>query len=241
LNAAESTIILTLDLETQRRLVDQVREVLRASPLVQPIAVGGKPMSVRISSAGELGWVADGQYRYTDKDSKGRPWPPIPAEWIEISDRAVALDPRHVGPPPRWDSSIVNWYPPGASLGWHEDKQEHDRRQSIVTISLGFAARWGVEVERQGTDDLGRAMVSWERSRARLPSGAVTVLAGEMRGVPHTIEGLILPEDYDANPQTGLFYEEPETSPIVDTDGNVVPGRISITVRQAGTGRRTAR
>jgi alkylated DNA repair protein (DNA oxidative demethylase) len=223
LNAAESTVILTLDLPTQRRLFAQVCEVKRASPFVRPVAVGGQPMSVRITSAGTLGWVADGAYRYTAQDSRGLPWPAMPDEWREIADRAVALDPRHDGPPPLWDSAIVNWYDPGSSLGWHQDKQEHDRKKSIVTISLGFTARWGVEVERHGIDERGRPLVTWETSRCRLPSGAVTVLAGEMRSAFHTIEGLVTPDD----DSQGSLFGAPEPSPIV-------PGRVSITIREAG-------
>jgi alkylated DNA repair protein (DNA oxidative demethylase) len=218
-NDAESTIVLTLDMETQRRLVAQVREVMQASPLVRPVAFGGADMSVRITSAGPLGWVADGGYRYTDRDAKGRPWPAMPDEWREIGDRAVALDPRHRGPPPLWDSAIVNWYDVGASLGWHVDKQEHDRTKSIVTISLGDAATWGIEVERTHVDEHGRQVVGWDRTRARLESGAVTVLAGPLRGASHTIERII---------------SAPMFSPITDKNGAVVPGRISITLREAG-------
>src|SRR6187401_2986721 len=109
MNAAESTIALTLDLPTQRRLVDQVRPVMKASPLVRPVAVTGQPMSVRITSAGTWGWVADGRYHYTKTDQHGRPWPAMPDEWCEIADRAVALDRRHDGRPTRWDSAITNW------------------------------------------------------------------------------------------------------------------------------------
>ena len=235
MNAAESTIATTLDLETQRRILAQARAVMEAAPMVRPVAIGGLPMSVRITSAGDLGWVADGTgYRYAPKDARGYPWPRIPGEWIEISNRAVAADPRHDGRDVAWDSAILNWYEPGAKLGPHRDTSEHDRTRPIVTISIGYAARWFVEVERHGFDELGRATLAFDRSRCRLPSGAVTVLAGEMRGAMHAIEGLILPEDYDANPQTGMFYEAPEPSPIVDERGFVVPGRLSITLREAG-------
>ena len=231
MNAAESTVVLTLDLETQRRILAQAREVMKASPLVTPVAVGGQPMSVRITSAGDLGWVADGAYAYVPKDSRGRPWPRIPDEWKQIADLAVGSlcsDPGSADV--RWDSAILNWYEPGTKLGPHRDKSEHDRTRPIVTISLGYAARWFVELERHGFDELGRATVTWDRSRCRLPSGAVTVLAGELRDCMHAIEGLIVPED---DSQASLFGG-PELSPIVDKHGIVVPGRLSITLREAG-------
>jgi alkylated DNA repair protein (DNA oxidative demethylase) len=107
-STAESTIILTLDMQTQRRLVEQVRAVIKAAPLVRPLAIGGQPMSVRITNAGDFGWVGDGiSYHYSDKDSRGFPWPRIPGEWIEIADQAVAADPRHDGSPTRWDAAII--------------------------------------------------------------------------------------------------------------------------------------
>jgi alkylated DNA repair protein (DNA oxidative demethylase) len=230
MNAAESTIVLTLDLPTQRRLFAQVCEVKRASPFVRPVSITGQPMSVRITSAGRLGWVADGTYRYTERDANGNQWPTIPAEWIEIADRAVALDPRHDGRHPLWDSAIVNWYDVGAKLGPHRDKSEHDRTRPIVTISIGYTGRWVVETEIEGVDELGRATISYQRSRCRLPSGAVTVLAGEMRNAVHAIEGI----DGAGDHSQGSLFGSPEPSPIVDAAGVVVPGRLSITVREAG-------
>jgi alkylated DNA repair protein (DNA oxidative demethylase) len=221
MNAAESTIVLTLDMETQRRLVAQVRDVMQASPLARGISITGQSMSVRMTSAGPLGWVADGGYRYTDRDAKGRPWPPMPDEWKDIAELAIGSlcsDPPHVGHV-EWDSAIINWYDPGASLGWHVDKQEHDRTKPIVTISLGDAATWGIEVERTHVDAKGRQVVGWDRTRARLESGAVTVLAGPLRSASHTIERII---------------SAPMFSPITDKKGAVVPGRISITLREAG-------
>jgi alkylated DNA repair protein (DNA oxidative demethylase) len=219
-NTAESTIILALDMATQRRLVDQVRAVIKAAPLVQPLAVGGQPMSVRITNAGDHGWVADGRsYRYADKDSRGYPWPRIPGDWIEIADQAVAADPRHDGSPTRWDAAIINWYPPGASLGPHVDDTEEDLTHPVVTVSLGDGATWGVEVEERWTDELGRAVIGWDRSRAHLPSGSVTVLAGPLRMASHTIIGLVA---------------APMFSPIVDKDGAYVPGRIAVSMRAAG-------
>lgn len=246
MNAAESTIILSLDMPTQRRLVYQVRAVIKASPLVQPLAIGGQPMSVRITNAGDLGWVADGtSYRYAAKDSRGFPWPRIPGDWIEIADQAVAADPRCACAtcngrgyfdqgsattgcrdceglgrrPVPWDSAIVNWYPPGATLGPHVDRSEADLTQPVVTISLGDAATWGVEVETRSVDELGRNVIGWDRSRAHLPSGAVTVLAGPLRMAPHQIFGIVA---------------APMFSPIVDKAGAYVPGRIAVSVRAAG-------
>lgn len=173
MNLAEQSIRERLPLDVQRRLVEQVKDVWRASPPVQPVARHGQPMSVRVTCAGELGWVGDGEYRYSPVDSRGRPWPPIPAEWIEIANRVVG---REI----QWDCAIVNWYRPGAKLGEHADLSERDKTQPIVTISLGDTASWTIRL-RAG-----------ERvHRCRLESGDVTVLDGPTRLALHSIERVI--------------------------------------------------
>ncbi len=80
---AASTFVHTLDIDTQRRLVAQVREVCRLSPLVRPRTPNGLDMRVMVTAAGPLGWVGDGEYRYSSTDSRGKPWPPIPDGWRE--------------------------------------------------------------------------------------------------------------------------------------------------------------
>jgi alkylated DNA repair protein (DNA oxidative demethylase) len=205
-NLAESTVVMNLDMSTQRRLVDQVRCVVAESPLVRPVARGGQPMRVRVTSAGSLGWVGDGEYHYTATDSRGRPWPAMPEEWRELSDQAVRLDPRFDGTVPNWDSAIINCYDEDASLGFHVDRGERKRNRAIVTFSLGAAASWALRT--------GRGV-----SRTRIESGAVTVLGGTLRNAEHSIERIILC---------------PMFSPILDELGGVVPERWSITVREAG-------
>lgn len=170
MNLAVDSVVLRLDRDEQLALVEEVRAVCRASPLVRPRTPGGLPMNVRVTAAGQLGWVGDGDYRYDPVDSRGDPWPALPQRWRDVADRAVGVHP--------WDSGIVNWYAPDASLGWHIDKAERDRTQPIVTISLGDAASWAIRDDQ-------------ETCRCRLESGDVTVLVGRTRGLPHSIERVI--------------------------------------------------
>jgi alkylated DNA repair protein (DNA oxidative demethylase) len=199
-NVAQSTIALNLSRDEQAAIVEEVRAVLEAAPLVRPHTPGGAPMRVRVTSAGRLGWVGDGAYRYTDRDSRGRPWPAMPARWRAIADTVAGAH--------AWDSAIVNWYDEGASLGWHQDKNERDLTLPIVTISVGDSARWAVKSTRyrMGGD-------SGVVSRCTLLSGDVTLLAGPTRSYFHTIERVI---------------PEPLFSPLPKR------GRFSITIRVAG-------
>jgi alkylated DNA repair protein (DNA oxidative demethylase) len=173
MSRARDTIVSgSIGLERQRVLVQEVREVLKVSPLVQPSTPNGLPMHVRVSAAGALGWVGDGAYHYSPTDSRGKPWPPIPESWLEIADLAAGIHP--------WDCAILNWYGPGASLGWHRDLSEADLSLPIVTISLGDACSWAVRLDEDSPI-----------SRTRLESGEITLLAGRNRMALHTVERLI--------------------------------------------------
>ena len=61
-----------LDLEAQQALVAAVREVAKAAPLFSPMTPYGKPMRVKMTSAGKYGWVSDRSgYRYSEKHLRG--------------------------------------------------------------------------------------------------------------------------------------------------------------------------
>jgi len=170
---AEKTVCArSLSWAEQQHWVALVRDVCTASPLVRPQTPNGLDMRVRVTSAGRLGWVGDGRYRYSETDRVGRPWAAMPREWSDLADEVA-------GPHP-WDSAIVNWYDADASLGWHRDRSEVDLSLPIVTISLGDACSWAVRLE----DDE-------PVSRVRLESGAVTLLAGPLRSALHTVERII--------------------------------------------------
>ena len=153
--------------------VEQVRDICRSAPLVRPrTAHTRQAMKVRVTAAGELGWVGDGRYRYERLDSRGRPWPPLPESWRALASRVAGEQ--------KWDSAIINWYDSQASLGWHQDKDEFDVSLPMVTVSLGDACSWAVRME-----------VGSPISRVNLGSGGITVLEGPTRSAFHTVERII--------------------------------------------------
>lgn len=168
-----STVRGRLDYGIQREMVCQTRRLLRDAPLVRPETPSGMPMRVKVSAAGTLGWTGsrDG-YRYSKTQRSGHPWPGIPEQWTNLASRFGGAHP--------WDSCIINWYEPGASLGWHQDLSEHDRSYPIVTVSLGDSCSWAVKPSVDG-----------HASRCVLDSGQVTVLQGESRSWYHTVERII--------------------------------------------------
>lgn len=128
----------------QRALVADLRAVVAQAPLFSPMTPHGRPVSVRMTSAGRFGWVSDRRgYRYSalDPDS-GQPWPPLPAPFADLATQAAAAAGFDGFTP---DACLINRYAPGARMGLHQDRDERDLAQPIVSVSLGLPAvfLWG--------------------------------------------------------------------------------------------------
>jgi alkylated DNA repair protein (DNA oxidative demethylase) len=164
-----------LDPDAQRALLDAVRGVVAAAPLFRPVTPWGRPMSVRMTSAGRVGWVIDrGRYAYAPAHPEtGASWPPIPAEALAVW-RAVS------GWPSDPDCLLVNWYGEGARMGLHRDEDEGDFDAPVVSVSLGDAALFRVG---------GLARTDPTRS-VWLESGDVAIIGGPARLAYHGIDRL---------------------------------------------------
>ena len=121
-----------------------LQAVAAAAPFRHMSTPGGRRMSVALTNCGALGWVSDRRgYRYErlDPDS-GLPWPALPAPLAELAlaaARAAGFD----GFAP--DACLINRYQPGARMSLHQDRDERDLTQPIVSVSLGAPAvfLWG--------------------------------------------------------------------------------------------------
>jgi len=125
-----------LDRAAQEALRETVRAVLAEAPLYHArMPKTGKPLSVRMSNCGALGWVSDETgYRYQPGHPEtGRPWPPIPAfllaVWAQLAPGA---------PPP--EACLINFYDAKARLGLHQDRDERELSAPVVSLSLGDPA-----------------------------------------------------------------------------------------------------
>ena len=96
-------------------------------------------MSVGMTNCGTLGWVTDRRgYRYDQRDPEtGQTWPPLPDSFLELARGAAA---RAGFPGFLPDACLINRYEPGARLSLHQDRNEKDMDQPIVSISLGIPA-----------------------------------------------------------------------------------------------------
>jgi alkylated DNA repair protein (DNA oxidative demethylase) len=129
-------------------LLAQVQSIFAASPPRHMSTPGGFRMSVAMSNCGDHGWVSDRSgYRYDRLDPDScRPWPGMPVPWRELA-RAVAGHCGFEGFEP--DACLVNRYEPGARMSLHQDRNERDFAQPIVSVSLGLAATFVFGGERR--------------------------------------------------------------------------------------------
>jgi alkylated DNA repair protein (DNA oxidative demethylase) len=166
-----------LDRMAQERLVADLRAVLSAAPLYIPrMPRSGRPMSVRMSNCGALGWVTDEKgYRYQPAHPEtGAPWPPMPpgvlAAWATLADY-----------PHLPEACLINWYGPTAKMGLHQDRDEDDFAAPVVSLSLGDTCIFRLGGLRRS--DPTRAF--------RLASGDALVLGGEARLAFHGVDRIM--------------------------------------------------
>ncbi|HXT09487.1 MAG TPA: alpha-ketoglutarate-dependent dioxygenase AlkB [Roseiarcus sp.] len=122
----------------QSAVLAALRAVIAEVPLYVPnMPRSGKPLSVRMTNCGELGWVSDRDgYRYQERHPvTGRPWPPIPdaiaAIWAQLLPEAPAPE-----------ACLINYYAGSAKMGLHQDRDERAFDVPVLSISLGDEARF---------------------------------------------------------------------------------------------------
>ncbi|MFQ3172774.1 MAG: alkylated DNA repair protein (DNA oxidative demethylase) [Oleispira sp.] len=150
--------------------------IIEQAPFRQMKTPGGQVMSVKMTSCGDVGWVSDHLgYRYQSFDPvSGLPWPAMPEEFKRLAeDAAAAAGFASFNP----DSCLINLYQIGTRLSLHQDKDEVDDTQPIVSVSLGLPATflWG---------GLHR---SSPQTRVGLRHGDVVVWGGESRFFYHGV------------------------------------------------------
>jgi alkylated DNA repair protein (DNA oxidative demethylase) len=79
------------------------------------------------------------------------------------------------------ESCLINFYAPGARMGLHQDRDEHDFAAPVVSLSLGDTALFRVGGLRRG--DPTRSI--------RLVSGDAVVLGGEGRLAFHGVDRIV--------------------------------------------------
>ena len=160
-------------------LVRDIERVAEQSAFRAMQVPGGGMMSVAMTSCGDAGWITDRTgYRYSPIDPmSARRWPAMPARFRALAVHAAEQG-GYSGFAP--DACLINRYEAGARMGLHQDKDERDFTQPIVSVSLGLPAifLWG------------GAKRSDKTTRIELHNGDVVVWGGATRRVYHGVAPL---------------------------------------------------
>lgn len=180
-----------LTVAEQTALLGDIRKIIRQVPLFVPtMPRSGRPMSVRMTNAGMLGWVTDKArgYRYqATHPETGASWPAIPP-------RLIALWEKLAGYPHRPEACLINYYGGTAKMGLHQDREEDEFEAPVLSVSLGDTAIFRVG----GTTRKGPTR------KLELASGDVVVLGGADRLAYHGID-CVRPGTSDLLDEGGRF------------------------------------
>ncbi|OWK23442.1 dioxygenase [Rhizobium yanglingense] len=164
-----------LDRARQEAFVEMIRGIVAEAPLFVPVMPStGKPMSVRMSNCGPLGWVTDKErgYRYQSTHPvTGRPWPAMPDVLLDIWNDVSECE-----KPPQ--ACLINFYSDDARMGLHQDRDEQDLKAPVVSISLGNSCLFRI----------GGLSRTDRTQSVKLASGDIVVLGGEGRLCFHGVD-----------------------------------------------------
>ncbi len=125
--------------QNEPAILQGLASVMTQAPLRHMMTPMGFAMSAAMTNCGDLGWVSDRKgYRYNAIDpNTNQPWPLMPESFMALAKQAASAAGFNGFLP---DACLVNQYKVGASMGLHQDKNEVDFNQPIVSVSLGLSA-----------------------------------------------------------------------------------------------------
>jgi alkylated DNA repair protein (DNA oxidative demethylase) len=166
----DASVLSGFALPEETALLAALQDVEANAPFRHMVTPGGYRMSVAMTNCGPLGWVTDRTgYRYVSVDPlSGLPWPPMPESFLRLAT-AAASEAGFINFAP--DACLINRYEPGAKMSLHQDKDERDFHQPIVSVSLGIPAVFLFGGERRADKTI----------RVRLMHGDVVVWGGATR------------------------------------------------------------
>lgn len=137
--AEGATLLRLFALPQEEAILNALRQVVDAAPFRQMVTPGGYQMSVAMTNCGKAGWVSDRKgYRYDAIDPlTQKPWPAMPQAFLALAKQAADKAGYADFEP---DVCLMNRYLPTTKLSLHQDKDEKDLHQPIVSVSLGLPA-----------------------------------------------------------------------------------------------------
>lgn len=170
-------------LEKSTQLFKTICEVDTQAPFRKMQTPGGFYMSAELTNCGVVGWHSDHNgYRYTPFDPlTEQPWPDMPQGFRDLAETAAK---RCGFPDFTPDVCLMNRYAVGAKMGLHQDKDEKDFAQPIVSLSLGLPIIFQFGGPKRN-DPKQRILlqhgdvVVWGRAARRYYHGVLTLKSGQ--------------------------------------------------------------
>lgn len=184
------TLLRGFALKVEAEVLKQLNRVAELAPFRHMVTPGGFRMSVAMTNCGSVGWVSDRKgYRYDPIDPVGgEHWPTMPNVFLQLATDAATQ-----GGFPNFapDACLINRYEPGAKMSLHQDRDEKDFNQPIVSVSLGLPALF----------QFGGLKRSEKTHRIQLTHGDVIVWGGAARLRYHGV----LPLKTGSHPAVGSY------------------------------------
>ena len=120
-------------------LMTEVEQIIQHSPFRKMQTPNGHYTGVACTNCGDYGWTSNQQgYQYSKIDPlNNQPWQAMPNSFKQLAfNAALAAGFKNFVP----DACLINQYLIGTKLGSHQDKNEKDFTQPIVSVSIGLPA-----------------------------------------------------------------------------------------------------
>ncbi|GJM01159.1 MAG: alpha-ketoglutarate-dependent dioxygenase AlkB [Methyloligella sp.] len=166
-------------LSSEQEFMRFIHSVSSEAPFRHMLTPGGREMSVAMTNCGLAGWITDKRgYRYDHLDPlSNTAWPSMPLGFSSLAEKAAKKSGFSSFTP---NSCLINRYEPGAKMALHQDKDEDDFSQPIVSVSLGLPAKFLFGGLKRSDKPL----------RTQLAHGDVVVWGGASRLAYHGIDKL---------------------------------------------------
>lgn len=163
----------SLDKNYQTKIIKDLSKIISKSPFFTPtLPRFNNPFKIKISNAGKWGWVSNvSGYQYVrEHPITNKKWPKIPKSLLFLWQKHCCK----INLP---DSCLINLYSfPNSSLGIHQDKNEKDLTNPVLSISLGSNAIFRYGENKNKLNEI------------CLKSGAICMLKGSSRLYYHGVK-----------------------------------------------------
>lgn len=128
-------------LPNEDEFLKEIKNILKQSNWREIYTPSGKKMSIKITNCGDFGWYTDSKgYRYSKIDPLNlKNWPSMPELF-----KSTAIHMANIAGYSNFNPNccLLNRYEVGSKLSLHQDLDEKDFSQPIVSFSFGLPAEF---------------------------------------------------------------------------------------------------